>query len=247
MKAQQPSSDAEKPKHQLTEKEEAALRKQFARSDAAAVTPKIKVVANEKGPQITIDHPDRAVGQLLLQEALGSEDDDFVIGLLQQLAALTSTGNQTDEHKLNFLLSIIKGVEPKDQLETMLAAQMAAVHMASMTLAGRLNHARTLAEQDSAERAVNKLARTFTTQMEALKRYRTGGEQSLTVEHALVQGRGQSTVRKVTQAPSESTPKTAKASTPALANAGTAPKPINNDNEQRVVVPLERKKSKRGT
>jgi len=36
---------------------------------------------------------------------------------------------------------------------------------------------------DSAERTLNKLARTFTNQLEALKRYRTGGEQKVTVQH----------------------------------------------------------------
>jgi hypothetical protein len=43
----------------------------------------------------------------------------------------------------------------------MLGAQMAAVHSAMITAANRLAHAETLAEMDSAERAVNKLGRTF--------------------------------------------------------------------------------------
>ena len=58
----------------------------------------------------------------------------------------------------------------------MLASQMAAVHMATMTFARRLNHIENIPQQDSAERAFNKLARTFARQVEALKRYRTGGE-----------------------------------------------------------------------
>ena len=41
-------------------------------------------------------------------------------------------------------------------------------------------------QQDSAARAFNKLARTFASQMEALKRYRTGGEQKVTVQHVTV-------------------------------------------------------------
>jgi hypothetical protein len=47
-----------------------------------------------------------------------------------------------------------------------------------MTFARRLAHVDNIAQQDSAERAFNKLIRTFTTQVEALKRYRTGGEQA---------------------------------------------------------------------
>jgi hypothetical protein len=79
---------------------------------------------------------------------------------------------------LNFVLSLVKGVGPKDQVEAMLAAQMAAVHNATMTFARRLAHVENIQQQDSAERAFNKLARTFAAQVEALKRYRTGGEQT---------------------------------------------------------------------
>jgi hypothetical protein len=60
---------------------------------------------------------------------------------------------------------------------------MAAVHMASMTFAQRLAHVDNIQQQDSAERAFNKLTPTFATQLEALKRYRSTGEQRTTVEH----------------------------------------------------------------
>jgi hypothetical protein len=46
---------------------------------------------------------------------------------------------------------------------------MAAIHMATMAFARRLGNVETLAQQDSAERALNKLARTFTAQVEAVK------------------------------------------------------------------------------
>jgi hypothetical protein len=58
------------------------------------------------------------------------------------------------------MLSVIKGIEPRDQIEAMLAAQMAAVHMASMTFARRLAHVETIPQQDSASNAFNKFART---------------------------------------------------------------------------------------
>ncbi len=74
---------------------------------------------------------------------------------------------------------------------------MAAVHMATMTFARRLNHVDNIPQQDSAERAFNKLARTFTTQVEALKRYRTGGEQRVTVQHVNVSEGGQAIVGNV--------------------------------------------------
>jgi hypothetical protein len=72
--------------------------------------------------------------------------------------------------------------------------QMGAIHLATMTLAGRLNYVETIPQQDAAERALNKLARTYSMQMETLKRYRTGGQQKVTVEHVTVNAGGQAIV-----------------------------------------------------
>ena len=95
------------------------------------------------------------------------------------------------------MLAVIKGIEPRDQVEAMLAAQIAAVHMASMTFARRLAHVDNIPQQDSASNAFNKLARTFATQAEALKRYRSGGEQKTTVQHVHVAEGGQAIVGNV--------------------------------------------------
>ena len=76
----------------------------------------------------------------------------------------------------------------------MLASQMAAVHMATMTFARRLNHVENIPQQDSAERAFNKLARTFATQVEALNRYRTRGEHRIVVHQVNVSDGGQAIV-----------------------------------------------------
>jgi hypothetical protein len=120
---------------------------------------------------------------------------------------------------------------------------MAAIHMATMTLARRLAHVDNIPQQDAAERAFNKLARTFATQMEALKRYRTGGEQKVTVQHVSVSEGGQAIVGNVTQAPRETAPDKAAASPPALTEARTAPLAIVKESE-RARVPLRRKSNK---
>jgi hypothetical protein len=78
----------------------------------------------------------------LLMEALGTTDPDFLDGILRQLFTAGSRGGKADEQGLHFMISVIKGVKPRDQVETMLAAQMAAVHNATMTLARRLAHGR---------------------------------------------------------------------------------------------------------
>ena len=100
------------------------------------------------------------------------------------------------------MLAVITGIEPRDQIEAMLAAQMAAVHMASMTFARRLAHVDNIPQQDSAERAFNKLTRTFAAQVSALKEYRSKGEQKMTVQHVHVAEGGQAIVGNV-NAPAE--------------------------------------------
>jgi DNA topoisomerase IB len=113
---------------------------------------------------------------------------------------------------LNFMLSVVKSIKPRDQIESMLATQMAGIHTATMWT--RL---------DSTERALNKLARTFAGHVEALKRYRTGGEQSVTVQHVSVSDGGQAIVGNVTQASRETAAEQVAKTAPQLTRAKQAP------------------------
>ena len=192
-----PSGAVAKP-YEPTSREQEAIEAHFARRRKRPPAPRMKVSQEEGMAHISVDHPEPAVGQVLLMGALGTTDADFLKGLLGQLANAGTKGRVVDEHGLNFMLAVVKGVEPRDQLEAMLAAQMAAVHVATMTFAGRLAHVKNIAQQDSAERAFNKFARTFATQAEALKRYRSGGEQTVRVEHVTVNEGGQAIVGNVT-------------------------------------------------
>jgi hypothetical protein len=112
---------------------------------------------------------------------------------------------------------------------------MAVVHVASMTFARRLANVETIQQQDSAERAFNKLTRTFASQMEALKRYRTRGEQKVTLQNVSVAEGGQAIVGNVTQAPCENVPEKA-ASSPPVAFTGTnvVPMPIADEGKERI-------------
>src|SRR5271166_4846415 len=136
--------------------------------------PRLKAISGA----VEIDHPDRLFGELALMKAVGTTDGDFLDGLIKQLANAGSHGDEADERGINFMLAVVKGIEPRDQIEAMLASQMAAVHNATMTFARRLAHVENIPQQDSAQNAFNKLARTFAAQVEALKRYRSGGEPS---------------------------------------------------------------------
>jgi hypothetical protein len=240
MTKKKPEPNAAKQKYEPTSEEKTAIGKLFARP--ANPAPRLKLL-NKEGPKLSPDHPDEAIGSLLLMEALGTADLDFVNSLINQLANAGSQGRQIDEDNLNFMLSVVKGIQPRDQLEAMLAAQMAAVHVATMTSARRLAHVENIPQQDSAERTFNKLARTFAVQMEALKRYRTGGEQKVTVQHVSVSEGGQAIVGNVTQAPRENPRDKATASPPALADSQKPAMMIVGEPAP-TPVPLKRKASK---
>jgi hypothetical protein len=237
-------ADPDAGKYQPTAREQAVLGKYKAQT-AAENTPRIKVSNEKKGTVISLDHPDVFIGSVLLAEALGTVDGDFVSGLLTQLGNATSQDQRPDESAINFLLSVIKGAKPKDQFEAMLAAQMAAIHTATMTFARRLAHVETIQHQDSAERALNKLARTYAMQMEALKRYRTGGEQKVTVQHVSVNEGGQAIVGNVNQAASGTAAEKPITTTPGLTDARQQAMPIIETTPAQVV-PLRTKKNDGG-
>jgi hypothetical protein len=132
-----------------------------------------------------------------LNACLGTENWDFISGIIKHLANLSGRNGEIDADDLNFLLSVVSDIEPRDQVDTMRTAQMAAVHTATMTFANRLKQVVTIEQQDSAEKAFNKLTRTFTSQMEALRKYRHGGEQKVTVQHVNVNDGGQAVVGNV--------------------------------------------------
>jgi hypothetical protein len=209
---------SEKPKYQPTERERAVLRKQAERREAE--TPALRVEVLSKGATLLVDHPDATVGRELLMEALGTANAHFSGGLLHTLctAASATKGSRLDQDWFNFMLAVITGIKPNDQLEAMLAAQMAAIHIAMMTFTQRLGTVENIPQQDSAERALNKLARTFTTQMETLKRYRTGGQQNVTVHHVSVSEGGQAIVGNVTRAANDTALEKPANATPALAD-----------------------------
>jgi hypothetical protein len=158
--------------------------------------PRLKAVKEEAGTiGLVADHPDFSLGQVLLLNAIGVKDPTLGRELLAQMAFVANG----EEDKVNAMIAFVRGLQPRDSLEATLATQMATTHALTMNFARRLNNAKNVEQQDSAERALNKLARTFTTQMEALKRYRTGGQQKVTVEHVHVHEGGQAIVGHVVQ------------------------------------------------
>jgi hypothetical protein len=108
-------------------------------------------------------------------------------------------GQKPDAVNLAFMISMVKSIKPRDSVEAMLVAQMVSVHVMAMRCAYHLANAEDIARQDSAGRALGRLARTFPAQIEALNRYRNNGEPAITVQNVSVGDGGKAIVGNVTQ------------------------------------------------
>ena len=189
-----PQEGKEVAKFEPNTKEQAFIAKHKERAKNTPPAPQIKMVDG----RMDIAHPEPGHGWCILMEALGTTSIPFAVQIQNQLLGSLTIGKEPDPAAVNFGLAVIAAVKPRDELETMLAAQMAAIHCTTMTFARRLNHVENIPQQDSAERTLNKLARTFAVQLEALKKYR-GAEQKITVQHVTVNEGGQAIVGTVEQ------------------------------------------------
>lgn len=160
-----------------------------------AAAPRIKILAHG----FAIDHPDPALGEQLMADALGVADREAMDGILRQLVRASASGDRPDEVNIAFMIAMVKSIRPRDAIEAMLVAQMVSVHVMAMRCAQHLATADDLARHDSAARALGRLARTFPAQIDALNRHRSQSEPAITVQNVSVADGGNAIVGNVTQ------------------------------------------------
>jgi hypothetical protein len=148
--------------------------------------------------QDALDPEQRRSVKLALGNAIGTSDEVLLTTLLNQLMLVCGSDRLHAPGTLNAMLALMMAFEPRNSAEALLAAQMAAIHTATMRAAMMLSDVRTPAAYEPASNVMNKLARTFTTQVEALKRFRTNGEQTVRVHRVTVNEGGQAIVGNVT-------------------------------------------------
>jgi hypothetical protein len=195
------TSDKDKARYTPRAGELEAIKAYVARLNASpSLAPRLNVDQGNISP----NHPDRFIADMLLAEALGTADFRISDGLINQLARAAAQDGEIDERRLNFLLAVITASKPRNELEAMLTAQMAAVHMATMECAGRLGQAAFTSQFDSIQGAFNKLARTFAFQFETLKRNKSGADDRVLLQQnvSVTEG-GQAIVGNVHQTPKE--------------------------------------------
>ncbi|WP_171237588.1 MULTISPECIES: hypothetical protein [unclassified Ruegeria] len=138
-------------------------------------------------------------GEDAMTKIFGSESPAVNEGLfLQGYMTLKPTEVEDGTTDMRgFMPAIVREIAPRDGVERMLAVQMATTHVALIRQGGRMANAEQLPQFEAHERAYNKLARTYTSQVEALRKYRNGGKQTVTVQHVNVEDGGQAIVGNV--------------------------------------------------
>ncbi|MDA8586707.1 hypothetical protein N9L47_10650 [Rhodobacteraceae bacterium] len=96
-----------------------------------------------------------------------------------------------------FMLSAVAEINSRNTFERMLAAQMAATHVAMIRTGQWLSGSDRLDQAQTHQNGYAKLARAYVAQMEALRKHRNGGKQTVTVQHVNVQDGGQAIVGNV--------------------------------------------------
>jgi hypothetical protein len=112
--------------YEPTQRERQAVEAYAERRQQRPPAPSLAVTSDDTATvRVAIDHPDGALGEKLLANALGTTVTAFLPGLIEQLARAGIKGKIDREAQLNFMLSLVLGTEPRDQIETMLATHMA--------------------------------------------------------------------------------------------------------------------------
>lgn len=149
---------------------------------------------NESGALDVTQHGADALTRTFGSESPAVNEALFMHGYLTLALSEVEDG---PKNMRGFFPAMVRDLAPRDGIERMLAVQMVATHVALIRQGGRMANADQLLKFEAHERAYNKLARTYTAQVEALRKHRNGGKQTVTVQHVNVSGGGQAVVGNV--------------------------------------------------
>ena len=197
------------------EVERAEIERAKKRTKARA--PRIAMHVEKRGAKAGRTYPghsDEEGHRFRLADAFGTRSMEFVDAMLKGVGMATEDHSASkdfgpgspDQLAFNAALSVINGVRPQDEVEAMLAANMAVANITLLELvartraaiAGHLYQGNGLKRLDVLGNLTNKFMRTFAIQIEALARKRRRGEQIVTVKHVHVYSGGQAVVGNVT-------------------------------------------------
>jgi len=145
------------------------------------------------------ESPNPSDNRVRCQQAFATTDVSLIAYLRLQAMAAAGGKPVQDDFPSDYSFAAVHSLGARDGLEALLAVQMVGVHSLAMKFlaTAALKDQTDYGVEASINRA-NRLLRTFATQVEALKKYRSKGEQHCTVEHVHVHSGGQAVVGAVT-------------------------------------------------
>lgn len=197
--ADRPEPDEKQERHLTAAKERVGEKR---RDTSRSRFPAVKVgYLGPSSVMVAAPHSDDTGWSAQIADSLGTGDGRVAEFLQVTAGAAVQTAkveNQSDADRYadetEQLLAFTADGTPTNPVEAALLLQMAAVHRASMSMAGRaLRTDRRDVEADYT-RLMNQTARTFAAQAEALHKLRTGGKQQVEVRYVYVDARTQTVV-----------------------------------------------------
>jgi hypothetical protein len=178
----------------------AALERNNSNMGATQMTKIAKTVATRReAPTIFKDEANRlqvtVTDDDMIKNLFGMKTRAAANGVL--ITGLGSLGKRGDAY-YDMLTNMAIEMEPKDAVEAMLVCQMTATNVALSYALQQMVDAPHLPRIEAFDRIANKLARTFTIQVEALKKYRAKAQQIVRVERVDVREGGQAIIGDVT-------------------------------------------------
>ena len=151
---------------------------------------------DKKVTTVVADDPDNRKGTL--KRIGGSQSDHWNNVLANQTVQtlwIKHSDKETRDRQCVAIIAGLVGIEPKDELEGMIAAQLLAAHNAAMECYRRaMLDEQTFEGRHENLSQANKLSRSSAVLIEALDRHRGKGQQKVTVEHVHVHAGGQAVV-----------------------------------------------------
>lgn len=170
----------------LSEIEREAIAESRARVRARHTRLTTRLETDKDGSVVNIGphHGDRDGWLARMDDLFGSHGRQFpLVQLNHVLKFARLDGGKYDEAKVNGILATIDGARPSNEVEAMLALQMAVTHELAMQALLRAQRVDQIPQYESAGGMAVRLLRTFTAQVEALAKLQRGGEQVVKVVH----------------------------------------------------------------
>lgn len=157
---------------ELTKSESLALVKYLTRS-AENTTPEAVVEHTDVGARIDVYHPRKEAAWPLMMNAFGTANFHFASGIICRTARVASHGDEVDREGVNFMVATVAALKPTNEMESMLAAHIAALNAAGLSCADKIAHAHHPTHLQAAGNAYGKVCKALANSMELYRRFQT--------------------------------------------------------------------------